>query len=178
MHILVLSNKIGHALHRALTGGSCEHALSLFLFIFGCRLHAKMNERKKTRHKKNSKEGKSSLMRVTDKRSNQPSTGPGAKKGPSLQDTSQSFISHTSLFSSCISLFLTEKEKKTPMRMIFFPFLLLPLDGTTMRLSVNSLLSLSSLSPLSLYVCSICCALMRKSFSFCYYRMFLYAYKQ
>ena len=52
MHILVQSNKIGHALHRPLIGGSCEHALRFFLFIFGCRLDAKMNERKKRDIKK------------------------------------------------------------------------------------------------------------------------------
>jgi hypothetical protein len=63
--------------------------LLFFLFIFGRRLDAKMNERTKKRNtKKNTREeGKLSLMRVTDKkdkRGNQPLIGPGERKGPFL----------------------------------------------------------------------------------------------
>jgi hypothetical protein len=69
----------------------------------------------------------------------------------------------------CLSLFIRERKKTNEND--FFSFLLLLLllhDGTTMRLSVNSLLSLSLA-----YVCMLYINEEILLFFFCYYRLFL-----
>ncbi len=143
MYTLTKSNKIAHVLRRALSRDSCQHALCrfIFLFIFGLYFNGEMMNRRK--------KGRLCLIRVTDKKNvktaNQPSIGSHKQKGLFFFKTSTSQSYCVCPYSLSLFFFTRKREKKkTNENDFFFPsFLLLLLhDGTTMRLSVNSLLSL------------------------------------